>query len=238
MIAINLLPERKKLELKAKRTRRIVAGSSLIAIAVAIIVPVILFSLLSAQRFRVASAQKDIDSAIETLKASQDLSRILTVQNQLETLPGLNEERLYYGNLLAGIAYATPQNVFYSEISLDTTGLGFETKSTKDGAIQITGSAPTILDVNRFVQALSQVTVTIPATEVAPAVTMRLFDAVELKSVSPQAEGNATFEVAAGFDTVILGDDQTVAFELGGDITPASKPEEAEVNFESGEEDE
>lgn len=91
MIEINLIPDVKKELLKANKTRNIVVTSSIFAGIGAIGLVVVLGIIIGGQMV-VANTQKGtIESQSDTLSKVEDLSKMLTIQNQLGAIPGLND---------------------------------------------------------------------------------------------------------------------------------------------------
>lgn len=123
MIEINLLPEVKKEFVRTQRTKRtIISGIVLVSIA-----SVALVGLLASYAFvglpaLQAQADGDINSIAKSLKADKNLTRNLTLQNQLSILPELHAQKGDYTplfDIMKSLNPAAPNNVTISKLTID-----------------------------------------------------------------------------------------------------------------------
>jgi hypothetical protein len=136
MIEINLVPDVKQELIKAQRVR-----SAVITVAILIgLISVAIVVLLAVYVFAVQSIQGNLqDTAItqgsKTLEGVKDLSKTLTIQNQLSQIGTLNSEKSVDSrvfDMLQAIIPASPNNISISALSLDSIA----------GTITIQGQAP------------------------------------------------------------------------------------------------
>ena len=145
MIQFNLLPDIKLEYIRAKRTKRAVIMIS-IAIAGSALTLFILFFLIVnvAQKQHLGNLQTDIDTHKKTLQGKQNLSEILTIQNQLNSLPALHEQKPVATRVYNYIQQVTPQKASISALTV----------SFAEGTMKIEGGADTLITVNTFVDTL------------------------------------------------------------------------------------
>src|SRR5436853_549214 len=93
MIQLNLLPEVKLEYIKAQRSRHLVLTTSLIISAAAIALLLLLFGIDFAQKKHLNDLSKDIKNESLALQQKPDITKILTVQNQLESLTALHANK-------------------------------------------------------------------------------------------------------------------------------------------------
>lgn len=94
MIEINLIPDVKRELLRAQRARSIViSGAILTSIVAAAVVVVMLVYIYGVQSLRHYTLDQDIKSQSSELSKVEDLSKILTIQNQLTTMKDLNDKK-------------------------------------------------------------------------------------------------------------------------------------------------
>src|SRR5215467_2991209 len=94
MIQFNLLPDVKIQYLKAQRQKHLVVFISTIAIIAAIALFAFLVTFVDVlQKKNLSDLNADIQTNSNQLKSTPDLSKILTVQNQLKALPGLHDQK-------------------------------------------------------------------------------------------------------------------------------------------------
>ncbi|NTW61205.1 hypothetical protein HGB24_00770 [Candidatus Saccharibacteria bacterium] len=124
MIEINLIPNVKQELIKAQRIRtKVIASSILVGVISISVVTLLAVYIFGAQSLRGYLADKDIDTYSAKLKAVPDLSKMLTIQNQITKLKALNDNkkidsRLF--DLLAAIISPIPNDIRYSSLSIDS----------------------------------------------------------------------------------------------------------------------
>lgn len=90
MIEINLIPDVKKELLKANKTRNVVVTSS-IFVGIAAVGVIVALGLVILGQIGLSKGQDNaIESESKTLSGVTDLSKMLTIQNQLSAIPGVN----------------------------------------------------------------------------------------------------------------------------------------------------
>ncbi len=136
MIEINLVPDVKQEFIRAQRVRAQVISWSIsfgvIAIGVVVVLAIYVFGI---QFGRSAIADSQIDSQYKTLSKTTDLSKLLTVQNQLTKITQLHDaspetSRLF--DTLASIIPPEPNNIQISDLTVDNSV----------GTFSFTGVAP------------------------------------------------------------------------------------------------
>ena len=125
MIEINLLPDVKRELLKAQRARATVISASIITsiIAVGLVVVLVLY-IYGVQTARGYLLDQDITRESDKLSKVEDLSKILTIQNQLTKISEHNgqkniDSRLF--NVLSAVIPPSPNEVFISRVVVDSS---------------------------------------------------------------------------------------------------------------------
>ena len=94
MIEINLIPNVKLELIKAQKTRsKVIAASILIGFASILIVAVLAGYIFMVQSIRGSLADSAIKTGSEKLAKVEDLSKVLTIQNQLTKISALNDSK-------------------------------------------------------------------------------------------------------------------------------------------------
>lgn len=218
MLQFNLLPDVKKEYIKAKRTKRLIFSIATISAAVAVVIVLLLFSIVQfAQKKSINDLTKDIESGISELKEVDDLDKILTIQNQLNALPGLHESKPETSRLFNYLTQITPFDVKIGAVQINFA----------DNIITIEGTAPSIASVNRFTDTIKFATFTsTSATESEP--TEASQDSEKLPAFSDvttelsRNEERASYEISATFDSVIFDNTQTVVLIIPNTVTTRS----------------
>lgn len=145
MMQLNLLPDVKLKYIQARRRKRLVIGLCAMASGVFL---VILIALLVYVRFSqpryMAALTKDIQATTDELKAKQDLDKILTIQNQLNSLPALHDKKVFSSRLFDYLTQLTPVQATISDVEAD-----FEANT-----MNIKGNADALSTVNQFADTL------------------------------------------------------------------------------------
>ncbi|MDD3035314.1 MAG: hypothetical protein PHO93_00130 [Candidatus Saccharimonadaceae bacterium] len=125
MIEINLVPDVKQELIKAQHARTAVATIAIlvgaISIAIVLLLAVYVFMI---QGFRSSIYDGEINKYDKEFSSVDDLSKILTIQNQLNTLPSLNESKHITSrifNVLNAIIPPTPNDIKVSTLTVKTS---------------------------------------------------------------------------------------------------------------------
>lgn len=123
MIEINLIPDVKQELIKARQTRTVVVGLatliSLISIGVVLLLAIYVFTF---QTVRNVFADNTIKVNNEKLEQVEDLSKILTIQNQLTKISDLNSNKIISSRIfdvLKVIIPKSPNEVQISKLVID-----------------------------------------------------------------------------------------------------------------------
>ncbi len=210
MIQFNLLPDVKKEYVKAKRTKRLIMSSSMLASIGVVGVTVLMFTFVHvAQKKHINDLSKDIARVTGEIQSTEDLNDILTVQNQLSILPSLHETKPETSRLFDYLSFVSPQQIRVASIDLDT----------KLASMKISGSADSIATVNKFVDNFKSVKYSISGNDQTSPV---------YSNVVTELSGNndkADFTVKMTYDSMIFNNTQDIVMKLGTATTaPVSEP--------------
>ena len=144
MLQLNLLPDVKQEYIKAERSRRLVVTVSVIVTACSVGLLVLMLSYSGLQKKHISDLSDDITSSTKELKAKPQISKILTVQNQLGSLTNLHSAKPAVDRFFGFLNQVTPDKVDITNVSVD-----FTTQT-----INITGTADALNMVNKYVDTL------------------------------------------------------------------------------------
>jgi Tfp pilus assembly protein PilN len=138
MIEINLIPDVKQELLKAQRARAVVISASIltsiIAVGVVILLVVYMFGV---QGVRNLYLDGQISDKGDQLSKVEDLSKILTIQNQLKTITDLNGQKNMETRVFDMISAITPpgdDTVTFSQITIGATQAEESAEATEEAA--------------------------------------------------------------------------------------------------------
>lgn len=125
MIEVNLVPDVKQELIRAQRVRAAVISISILAgiIAIGVVVMLAVYSY-GVQSVRSAILDGNIKSGSDKLASVEDLSKTLTIQNQLEKMSSLNSEKTITSrvfDMLNAIIPREPNDVKISNLRVDTS---------------------------------------------------------------------------------------------------------------------
>lgn len=125
MIEINLIPDVKQELLKAQRARAVVISASILTsiIAVAVVVLLLIY-MFGVQGVRNLYLDDQIKTKGAELSQVEDLSKILTIQNQLQAISDLNGKKNMETRVFDMISAITPRgddSVAFSQITVGQT---------------------------------------------------------------------------------------------------------------------
>lgn len=208
MIQFNLLPQVKVDYIKTKRLKRTIIGISILAIIASVILLVVTFSLKSFQSRHLTNLDKNIAELTAELEATPELNKIISVQNQLNTLPTLYDGRPAVKRLPGYLDQTTPTNVGLTEVGVD-----FSTNF-----IEVSGMAENLEAVNRYLDTLKFTGYKIEGSED----TLPAFKDVVVTSFG-RSDENASFTATFTFDPVIFNGAQNVSLVIPSIVTTRSQ---------------
>lgn len=214
MIQFNLLPDVKIEYIKARKLKRLLFFAALLALGISVLLIILTFSMAALQKQHLSNLDKDIAKLEEEFNSIEDLTKILTVQNQLNTLPGLYDGRPAAERLAGYIDQVTPaeEGTGISRLELDFNASTFV----------IEGVANNLETVNKFVDALkfTEYTVTMPDSD--EVTTGSAFKDVVLSDFS-RDESAAGFTISMEFDPLIFDSKANAKLEVPSQVTTRSE---------------
>jgi Tfp pilus assembly protein PilN len=145
MVQFNLLPDVKVAFLKTRRTKRLVILGSIALSALSIAGLVGMFLLVNVLEKNNLKDLEDQSKKTQTqIESIQGVNKVLTVQNQLDALPGLHKKKPAVSKLFVYLSQLTPSEVRVQKLSVD-----FDRKT-----MEISGSSDTPVGVNKYVDTL------------------------------------------------------------------------------------
>jgi Tfp pilus assembly protein PilN len=222
MIQFNLLPDIKIQYIRARRQKHLVVVGSTIAIVVSVVVIVLLVSTaFGLQRKSIADLSRDISAASKELQNTQDLTKMLTVQNQLKALPTLHDDKPVASRTFTFIAQVTPADVNISRLQADFTGQ----------VMTISGTASALETVNTFADTLKFATF---HTASAPHDELPAFNNVVLSTFGRDSKG-ASYTITLAFDKTLFSETEDVTLTVPNKITTRSQTEQPAALFQDAE---
>lgn len=176
MIQFNLLPDIKKEYINAKKSKALVIGVSAITAVGSIGLTVLLFVyVFFVQQLQTGIITSDIKKKSDSLNSIQDLSKYLTVQSQLASLPGLHDQKGAYlrlFNFLPVLNPGDPNNIKLANLQL----------LTNDKSIVFTGTTASFQSLNIFADSLRNAEVSYKEPGATTAKKDKIFDSVYVQN--------------------------------------------------------
>ncbi len=216
MIQFNLLPDIKIEYIKTQKLKRVVILISIAAVAVAVGLLIIFFSFSAVQKKHISDLDKDIAALRTELEETPDLTRILSIQNQLNVLPDLYNGRPAVDRVPQYIDQTTPSGVGIERLIVDFSA----------STVEIKASAPTLQLMNSFADTLKYTTYRIQGEEGDQA--LQAFGAVVLSEFARDAEG-ASFTLRFSFDPTIFDIQQSVSLTVPNLVTTRAQAPSADL---------
>jgi len=209
MIQFNLLPDIKQQFIRTRNLKRLIIliSFSVSGLALAVFIFFIVF---------VGIIQKknisDLNSTIQT-DASQlqspDLNKVLTIQNQLNSISTLENNEPVAARLFIFLPELVPSDVFLTQLGADFSA----------NTVTFTGTAPSLFDVNVFIDTLKFATYQLDGKTISnPPLA---FSNVILGSFT-RNPGGATFTVTSGYNPTIFSELHSVNLVVKPETTTRS----------------
>ena len=144
-VQFNLLPSVKLDYIRATTTRNRVTQLAIVVSAASLALLLVMVVFVEAiQKKQLSDAAGQITSTTNTIQSQPEITKILTVQNQLTTLVTLHSQKHITSRLFDYLVQLTPATVNLSRLSIDNS------KNT----IAIDGTADSAASVNQFADTL------------------------------------------------------------------------------------
>ncbi len=228
MIQFNLLPDVKQQYIHAKRMKRTAIVISFLIAASSLFVFVMLFlSVHVFQQKHIKNINEDIQANSKKLKDTPNLDKILTIQNQLRSLPGLHSTKVSTSRLSKYLEQVTPEKITIGQIEVD-----YELKTMK-----ITGTSDSLQNVNKFIDTLKFTTYSVNAEDgTISQKDSKPFSSVVLSTFS-RKDNETTYEITLTFDPVIFENTKNVTLVVPKLTTTRSEIEKPTDLFKALPED-
>lgn len=225
MTQVNLVPDIKQKYLKAQRMKRVIIVGSFFVSAGFITVVVLMFMFVNvAQKRHNTNLESDIKSGLSKLQAEQDVAKVLTIQKQLETLPGLHANKPQMSRLALYLSKLIPKNVWLDELSIDM----------KKKTIEVRGDAGSVRSVNVFIDSMKNATYTVEGQDVNKNPAKNAFSAIALDNLGTDNKtGSVSYRIVGTFDPVIFTEAKQVNMDIPNITSTQSETEKPKV-FGSG----
>jgi peroxiredoxin family protein len=219
MIQFNLLPDVKQNFIKARRQKRMVMVISVISAATALGILVMVFMVVNfVQKTHLNNLNKDIVKYNKQLQQTQDLAKILTIQNQLNSLPALHDEKAITSRIALYATQVTPAQANIGKLNLDLS----------TSTLVVSGEADTLNTINKYADTLKFTTFeTADKSKTGPA-----FSEVVLTNFTVGDDATA-YELHMKFDPTIFDNEQEVALTVPKIISTRSETEKPAALFQS-----
>jgi Fimbrial assembly protein (PilN) len=227
MIQFNLLPDVKLEYIKAKRTKRLAILASTIVSGISLAVLITLFLTVSVfQKKYINDLTADIKASTSKLQQTQDLNKILTVQNQLNNLDAIHDQKPVTTRLFTYLPQITP-----NALTIDNLTLDYATSN-----IKISGNADAISTINVFVDTLKFTDFSVAGEQG----TKKAFEKVVLSSFSlnqqeKDPKKKATYNITFNFNPDIFNKLKEVALTVPKQTTTRSETEKPTAIFDVAE---
>lgn len=223
MIQFNLLPDVKMQYIKAKSVKRTVITVSVLLAATCLAVFILLFMTVRVfQKVHMSNLQTDIDLVTQELKEIKDLDKVLTIQNQLNSLGPLHDKKPVTSRIFSFVAQTTPNQASIGKLDLDFS------KST----LVISGTADALSTVNKFVDTMKFCTFNFKNSDGTDSTGNKPFKSVVLTNFGKN-DKETTYEITMTFDPAIFDVNKDVKFVVPNITSTRSETEKPSDLFKA-----
>lgn len=217
MIQFNLLPDVKLEFIKIKRTKHLVLVTAFIISGVSLAILAVMFSTVSVlQEGHLDNLSAEIAEDIKTLKEFPELEKILTIQNQLNSINALHAKKPNLSRLVYYLSIITPETV-----TISSADLVIETPT-----LNISGNAPDLATINKLVDTLKFAKYTVDGETM----TSHPFSKVVLTNFTASIAGlPASYTIDLVYDPVLFDRNKIVKIIVPSQITTRSETEKPKL---------
>lgn len=202
MIQLNLLPDVKLQYIKAQRSRTMVLSTAVIITIGSIALLVLLLIVGGLQKKHINDLNSDIKTNTAKLQSQKDIGKILTVQNQLNSLTDLHSKKPAAANVFSYLNQVTPVQASITNFVID-----FNAQT-----ISITGTADSLSSVNKYIDTLKFTKYTTKDNDSEqPAFKDVVLSSFSLTTGSKDPKQAATYTITLSYDPSIFDITQEVS---------------------------
>lgn len=220
MVQFNLLPDVKLEFNRAQRAKRIAYALSALVTGVVLTIFILSFITVDVlQKKMLSDANNNINNYSQKLKSITDLDKILTIQNQLSSLPGLHQQKHYASRLFGYLPQITPVNINIGKLDLDTSV----------NTIEIVGTADSVETVNKYVDTIKFTSYMIGTDQSTKKLAFNnvILTKIDRNDQTGQGNGPATtqntnYTIDFNFDPALFTTSQTINLIVPQEITTRS----------------
>lgn len=222
MIQFNLLPDIKLEYMRARRTKRLVVAVSAVVTGVSLVIMITLLLVVFVfQRSYINGLSGDINKYSADLSNTTDLNKVLTVQNQLNSVNALHQLKPDTTRILPYLTRLTPLEARISSLTINYG----------DNTIMISGSADNLRAINQYVDTLKFTKYSLPPVDGQTAEPLPAFSSVVLTNFG-RDQSVASYTINATFDPVIFDNTKKVELIVPEIVTTRSVTEKPTDLFE------
>ena len=191
MIQFNLLPDVKLVYIRTQRLKHnLITVSVLVAISSLVIAILLYLGVGVVQKRHLDSLSTELTKTAAKLRATPNIDKIITVQNQLTSLPKLHADKPAASRVFGFLSQVTPAAVAITSADVDFAA----------GTVKLTGTAKDLVTVNTYVDTLKFTTYTKADDKTAQP---KAFSKVLLTGFS-SGDKTATYEISMSYDVEIF----------------------------------
>jgi len=214
MIQLNLLPDVKLEYIKAQRSRRLVLSVSVLVALASVALLVLLLGVSGLQKKHLSDLNDDIQTQTSKLQHEPQINKMLTVQNQLQSLTALHANMPAVSRLFEFLNEVTPSTANVTDFNVDFT------KQT----MTITGTADSLSSVNKYVDTLKFTTFTTSDNDSAqPAFSNVVLSNFSVNTSSHDSNQAANYTITLAYNPIIFDITQNVKLAVPNLVTTRSQ---------------
>lgn len=214
MIQLNLLPDVKLQYIKAQQARRLIFSVSFLVSAASVGLLIIALLYDGLQHRNLTNLNKDIKNESSTLQNEPQINKILTVQNQLNSLTQLHTSKPAAASLFTYLNEVTPVQVAIGTLNADFNA----------NTLSISGTSDNLKDINTFVDTIKYSKYSIAGTSgTVTAFSNVVLTSFGLNNQSPNPAQAASYTINLSFDPTIFNVSKTVNLIVPNIVTTRSE---------------
>lgn len=202
---LNLLPAVKMEYIKAQRARRLVFTVCVVVALASLALLLLLLGVSGLQKKHSNDLSKDISSESSKLQAEPQIDKMLTVQNQLQSLTALEAGKPAAAQLFGYLNQVTPANVSITDFTIDFT----------QQTATITGTSSNLANVNKYIDTLKYTTFTTADNSTPqPAFSNVVLSSFNLNTDSTDPNQAANYTIGLSYNKTIFDITQNVKLSV------------------------
>ncbi len=195
MLELNLIPDVKLQAIKAQKLKHLIITLATIISTISIVLTIFMIVYVKfIQQAQINNLDKNINISTNEVNKDKDLNKVLTIQNQLNSLPTIESQTPITSRLFNYLSELVPVNITISDLKIDLT----------QNSMDMSGGSDTLSTVNQLIDTLKYTNYTYTGQSPKAAFSSVILSSFGYGTTNSGSGSPAQFDITFNFDPTIF----------------------------------